>query len=133
MCSLTTLPWSLALGWWSYYAWHQYDRTWCGRLAWFKWEWTPNPKLSIMFLSLSILMHFNFRDCVFFLFGFIIYIFWPETKQWIAWGGGIRILLMCLVLILPLLPAFVQESGAMLTPNINLCWTLVYILISLYI
>ena len=133
MCSLTTLPWSLALGWWSYYAWHQYDRTWCGRLAWVKWEWTPNPKLSIMFLSLSILMRFNFRDCVFFLFGFIIYIFWPETKQWIAWGGGIRILLMCLVLILPLLPAFVQESGAMLTPNINLCWTLVYILISLYI
>lgn len=88
MCSLTTLPWSLALGWWSYYAWHQYDRTWCGRLAWVKWEWTPNPKLSIMFLSLSILMRFNFRDCVFFLFGFIIYIFWPETKQWIAWGGG---------------------------------------------
>lgn len=35
--------------------------------------------------------------------------------------GGIRILLMCLILILPLLPAFVQESGAMLTPNINLC------------
>jgi hypothetical protein len=81
----------------------------------------PEPKtLDHVFIP----FHFNafsIFETVYFFYLDLSFTFFGQKLSSGLREGGIRILLMCLVLILPLLPAFVQESGAMLTPNINLC------------